>query len=59
MGFQGGLRGDDQEKTLLAFVMIALAEAKLAGITCTDPNIDMNVRNSPSFVLTSVVPSDV
>lgn len=49
MGFQGGLRGDDQEKTLLAFVMIALAEAKLAGITCTDPIIDMEVRNSPSF----------
>lgn len=49
MGFQGGLRGDDQEKTLLAFVMIALAEAKLAGINCTDPNIDVNVRRSPSF----------
>lgn len=49
MGFQGGLRGDDQEKTLLAFVMIALAEAKLAGITCTDPNVDVNVRSSASF----------
>lgn len=32
--FQGGLRGDDPEITLTAFVLIALAEAKQAGIRC-------------------------
>ncbi|XP_075871782.1 complement C3-like isoform X2 [Nelusetta ayraudi] len=38
----GGLRGDDQEKTLSAFVVIALAEAKLAGISCSDPSVDQH-----------------
>ncbi|XP_029015801.1 complement C3-like [Betta splendens] len=31
----GGLRGDDSETTLTAFVLIALAEAKQAGIRCS------------------------
>lgn len=42
---QGGLRGDDPETTLTAFVLIALAEAKQAGIRCTgqDGNDQMEV----------------
>ncbi|XP_040891990.1 complement C3-like [Toxotes jaculatrix] len=38
----GGLRGDDPETTLTAFVLIALAEATQAGIHCTSP--DVNVK---------------
>ncbi|XP_024914124.1 complement C3-like [Cynoglossus semilaevis] len=37
----GGLRGDDPEITLTAFVMIALAEAKQAGVRCSDPDVNM------------------
>ncbi|XP_040003011.1 complement C3-like isoform X3 [Xiphias gladius] len=37
----GGLRGDDPETTLTAFVLIALAEAKQAGINCTRPDVNM------------------
>lgn len=40
---QGGLRGDDPEITLTAFVMIALAEAKQAGVRCSDPDVNMEV----------------
>uniref|UniRef100_A0A671TD78 Complement component c3b, tandem duplicate 1 n=1 Tax=Sparus aurata TaxID=8175 RepID=A0A671TD78_SPAAU len=39
----GGLRGDDPETTLTAFVLIALAEAKQAGIRCADPNVDVEL----------------
>uniref|UniRef100_UPI0037E9C17B venom factor-like n=1 Tax=Semicossyphus pulcher TaxID=241346 RepID=UPI0037E9C17B len=39
----GGVRGDDPEITLTAFVLIALAEAKQAGIRCTDPNFNTEV----------------
>ncbi|XP_030585665.1 complement C3-like [Archocentrus centrarchus] len=38
----GGLRGDDPEITLTAFVHIALAEARQAGITCVIPGLDIN-----------------
>lgn len=41
---QGGLRGDDPEITLTAFVLIALAEAKQAGISCSDPNVNLEVK---------------
>ncbi|XP_074550629.1 venom factor-like [Halichoeres trimaculatus] len=36
----GGVRGDDPEITLTAFVLIALAEADQAGILCEDPDFD-------------------
>ncbi|XP_029706634.1 complement C3-like [Takifugu rubripes] len=38
----GGLRGDDPQITLTAFVLIALAEAKQAGISCSDPTINLD-----------------
>ncbi|XP_041789834.1 complement C3-like [Chelmon rostratus] len=37
----GGLRGDDPEITLTAFVLIALSEAKQAGIRCTGQGSDI------------------
>ncbi|XP_053275525.1 complement C3 [Pleuronectes platessa] len=37
----GGLRGDDPETTLTAFVLIALAEAKQAGIRCTSADVNL------------------
>lgn len=43
---QGGLRGDDPETTLTAFVLIALAEAKQADIRCADPNVDVEVNHT-------------
>lgn len=51
---QGGVRGDDQEKTLSAFVVIALAEAKLAGISCSDPSVDQHVKRYATPPLSSV-----
>ncbi|XP_018528014.1 complement C3 isoform X2 [Lates calcarifer] len=39
----GGLRGDDPEITLTAFVLIALGEAKHAGIHCTHPDVNMEL----------------
>ncbi|XP_070684604.1 venom factor-like [Pempheris klunzingeri] len=40
----GGMRGDDPEITLTAFVAIALAEAKQAGISCgSDPSENMEL----------------
>ncbi|KAK5865371.1 hypothetical protein PBY51_019649 [Eleginops maclovinus] len=50
----GGLRGDDPETTLTAFVLIALAEAKQAGISCISPNvkvvIDQNYNPTQSLL---------
>uniref|UniRef100_A0A3Q3AZ10 Complement component c3b, tandem duplicate 1 n=1 Tax=Kryptolebias marmoratus TaxID=37003 RepID=A0A3Q3AZ10_KRYMA len=37
----GGLRGDDPQITLTAFVHIALAEAKEAGISCSSSGVDV------------------
>uniref|UniRef100_H3CLD7 Complement component c3b, tandem duplicate 2 n=1 Tax=Tetraodon nigroviridis TaxID=99883 RepID=H3CLD7_TETNG len=37
----GGLRGEDPQITLTAFVLIALAEAKQAGFSCSDPNVNL------------------
>ncbi|XP_058497234.1 complement C3-like [Solea solea] len=53
----GGLRGDDPEITLTAFVLIALAEAKQAGIRCTHPdvNVEMAIRKSQDFLEKSLV----
>ncbi|GLD73158.1 complement C3-like protein [Lates japonicus] len=39
----GGLRGDDPEITLTAFVLIALSEAKQARIHCTHPDVNMEL----------------
>lgn len=46
---QGGLRGDDPQITLTAFVLIALAEAKQAGISCSDPNVNLEVKKNVIF----------
>lgn len=46
---QGGLRGDDPQITLTAFVLIALAEAKQAGISCSDPNVNLEVNKNVFF----------
>lgn len=43
---QGGLRGDDPQITLTAFVLIALAEAQQAGISCSDPNVNLEVNEN-------------
>lgn len=48
---QGGLRGDDPQITLTAFVLIALAEAKQAGISCNDPNVNLEVNTNVVFLL--------
>lgn len=46
---QGGLRGDDPQITLTAFVLIALAEAQQAGISCSDPNVGLEVNKNVVF----------
>uniref|UniRef100_A0A8C9XMR8 Complement component c3b, tandem duplicate 2 n=1 Tax=Sander lucioperca TaxID=283035 RepID=A0A8C9XMR8_SANLU len=46
----GGLRGDDPETTLTAFVLIALAEAKQAGIRCTGPIVEVAVRQTAEYL---------
>uniref|UniRef100_A0A3Q4ICA1 Complement component c3b, tandem duplicate 2 n=1 Tax=Neolamprologus brichardi TaxID=32507 RepID=A0A3Q4ICA1_NEOBR len=52
----GGLRGDDPEITLTAFVHIALAEAKQAGITCVIPGLEMeNAMGKTTQYLTNAL----
>ncbi|KAM7394684.1 hypothetical protein PAMP_021470 [Pampus punctatissimus] len=51
----GGLRGDDPETTLTAFVLIALAEAKQAGITCNGPNMEIIIRKTATYLKTALV----
>uniref|UniRef100_G3N4I6 Anaphylatoxin-like domain-containing protein n=1 Tax=Gasterosteus aculeatus aculeatus TaxID=481459 RepID=G3N4I6_GASAC len=46
----GGLRGDDPEVTLTAFVLIALSEAKQAGITCTGPNVEAVIGETAEYL---------
>ncbi|XP_071384060.1 complement C3-like [Centroberyx affinis] len=47
----GGLRGDEPETTLTAFVLIALAEAKEAGIHCTgDTDVEAATRKAASYL---------
>lgn len=48
---QGGLRGEDPQITLTAFVLIALAEAKQAGFSCSDPNVNLEVKKMLFFPL--------
>ncbi|XP_034997745.2 complement C3 [Hippoglossus stenolepis] len=53
----GGLRGDDPEITLTAFVLIALAEAKQAGIRCTsaDVNFEMVIDKTADYLRKSLI----
>ncbi|KAM3623350.1 uncharacterized protein V6R79_010054 [Siganus canaliculatus] len=48
----GGLRGDDPEITLTAFVLIALAEAKQAGIHCSgaSTNVELVIRQTADYL---------
>uniref|UniRef100_UPI003AAB8061 venom factor-like n=1 Tax=Centroberyx gerrardi TaxID=166262 RepID=UPI003AAB8061 len=47
----GGLRGDEPETTLTAFVVIALAEAKEAGIRCTGvTDVEDATRKATSYL---------
>ncbi|XP_032399538.1 complement C3, partial [Etheostoma spectabile] len=47
----GGLRGDDPETTLTAFVLIALAEAKQAGIRCNEERLKVAVVHNTAEYL--------
>ncbi|KAJ0051248.1 hypothetical protein NL108_016549, partial [Boleophthalmus pectinirostris] len=48
----GGLRGDDPQVTLTAFVLIALAEAKEAKIHCSDDEVNTEavIRNTTAYL---------
>nr|XP_061792030.1 complement C3-like [Nerophis lumbriciformis] len=46
----GGMRGDDPEITLTAFVLIALAEAKQAGIQCSQQNLNETIESTTAFL---------
>ncbi|XP_054896874.1 ophiophagus venom factor-like [Poeciliopsis prolifica] len=46
----GGLRGDDPEITLTAFVHIAIAEAKKAGISCGGSDVESATSRSSQFL---------
>ncbi|XP_077379564.1 complement C3-like isoform X2 [Festucalex cinctus] len=46
----GGMRGDDPEITLTAFVLIALAEAKQTGIRCGQQNLDEAIDSTVAFL---------
>jgi len=54
---QGGLRGDDPETTLTAFVLIALAEAKRAGIGCTGPDVEVRSISLTVPIIALMIPS--
>nr|XP_019959614.1 PREDICTED: complement C3-like [Paralichthys olivaceus] len=53
----GGLRGDDPETTLTAFVLIALAESKQAGIRCAsaDVNLDMIIERTAKYLMKALL----
>ncbi|KAJ0051299.1 hypothetical protein NL108_018414, partial [Boleophthalmus pectinirostris] len=48
----GGLRGDDPQVTLTAFVLIALAEAKEAKIHCSEARVNTEavIRNTAAYL---------
>ncbi|CAJ1052901.1 complement C3-like [Xyrichtys novacula] len=52
----GGMRGDDPQVTLTAFVLIALAEAKQAGIHCSSPRVNMEeaMRKTSDYLFKSL-----
>ncbi|XP_068460339.1 complement C3-like [Clinocottus analis] len=51
----GGLRGDDPETTLTAFVLIALAEAKRTGISCIQPYVEVVIRKTADCLTRALV----
>ncbi|KAK5898792.1 hypothetical protein CesoFtcFv8_008337 [Champsocephalus esox] len=51
----GGLRGDDPETTLTAFVLIALAEAKHAGISCASSSVKVVIRKTAEYLKRALV----
>ncbi|XP_010793433.1 ophiophagus venom factor-like, partial [Notothenia coriiceps] len=51
----GGLRGDDPETTLTAFVLIALAEAKHAGISCVNSRVKVVIRKTAEYLKRALV----
>lgn len=51
----GGLRGDDPEITLTAFVLVALAEAKQAGIRCTGPRVELAIHKTANYLKRALV----
>ncbi|XP_074487043.1 venom factor-like isoform X1 [Sebastes fasciatus] len=51
----GGLRGDDPEITLTAFVLVALAEAKKAGIRCTGPRVELAIHKTADYLKRALV----
>ncbi|XP_028421447.1 complement C3 [Perca flavescens] len=51
----GGLRGDDPETTLTAFVLIALAEAKQARIRCTGPSVEVAVGKTAEYLKSALL----
>ncbi|XP_053711085.1 complement C3-like isoform X2 [Synchiropus splendidus] len=54
----GGMRGDDPEITLTAFVLIALAEAQQAGIRCSDSETQAVLQKTTEYLKRAVaVPS--
>lgn len=46
----GGLRGDDPQTTLTAFVLVALAEARQAGFGCAGPKMETHVRKTADYL---------
>ncbi|KAF1394639.1 hypothetical protein PFLUV_G00003160 [Perca fluviatilis] len=51
----GGLRGDDPETTLTAFVLIALAEAKQARIRCAGPSVEVAVGKTAEYLKSALL----
>ncbi|KAJ4944610.1 hypothetical protein JOQ06_013153 [Pogonophryne albipinna] len=51
----GGLRGDDPETTLTAFVLIALAEANHAGISCVSSSVKVVIRKTAEYLKRALV----
>ncbi|XP_041641340.1 complement C3-like isoform X2 [Cheilinus undulatus] len=54
----GGMRGDDPELTLTAFVLVALAEARQAGIRCSDPEVNTEavILKTTNYLKKALVP---
>ncbi|XP_067441549.1 complement C3-like [Thunnus thynnus] len=53
----GGLRGDDPQTTLTAFVLIALAEAQQAGIRCSGQNIEVIMHKTAQYLKRALMTS--
>ncbi|XP_068615078.1 complement C3-like, partial [Brachionichthys hirsutus] len=53
----GGIRGDDTQITLTAFVLVALLEAKQAGFSCSDPkvNVEISITRTAEYLKAAVL----